>query len=98
MPEPPLPITRKLSAAARVLAWVAAVSSGVLVVYWATQMALGAPDAYRGQHRGGLLLSLGILIGSASSLVATRSLRVVFPFVSLVCLVAAVYFFGLFGA
>jgi hypothetical protein len=97
MPVQPLPITRKLSAAAKLLASAGAVGSAVLAVYWSCQIALGAPDAYRGQNRGGLLLSLAILTGSASQLVMRQSLRIALSVVSMVCLAAAIYFFGLFG-
>ena len=93
MPAQPLPIVRRLSATARVLACATALASAILVVYWSTRIALGAPDAYRGQHGGGLLLSLALLTNSSSGLVGPRSLRIAFPIVSIVCLVLAAYFF-----
>jgi hypothetical protein len=97
MPAQSQAVTRKLSAAVRVLGFAVAVGSVFLAVYWSSQIALGVPDAYRGQTRGGLLLSLAILTGAASHLVVRQSLRIALAIISMVCIATAMYFFGQFG-
>lgn len=92
MPVQPLPITRTLSGAARVLGSAAAAGSALLVAYSSSPIARGLPDRYHGQTRGSLLLSLAILTGSVGGLVAKPYLRVALAILSMVCLAMAVYF------
>jgi hypothetical protein len=91
MPKQASPTTI-LSGTAKVLGAAAALGSSLLVVYWSIQIALGVPDDYFGQTRGGLFLSLAILTNSAGILLAKPYVRIALPVVSLVCLAIAVYF------
>jgi hypothetical protein len=93
MPQQPSPTTT-LSRTAKVLGAAAALGSSLLVVYWSTQIALGVPDNYIGQTRGGVFLSLAILTNSAGLLLPKPYVRIAFEVVSMVCLAIAFYFFA----
>jgi hypothetical protein len=85
-PTPPGQTTR---AVARGLDTLATVLSAALAAYWSIQIARGTPDAYIGQHRAGLLLSVAVMTGSASQLLNTARWRMMLLIISLVCLATA---------
>ena len=91
-PRRPSALSRRLGAAAVLLGSAAELVSIVLAVYWSTQIARGVPDAYPGQNRGGLLLSLAILAGASSGLVK-QSVGIVLTIVSIACFATADYFY-----
>ena len=93
MPTQPFSVSRTLSSTARLLGAAAALGSFLLVLHWSRQVALGVPDGYAGQTRGGLLLSLAILTNAVGILVAKPYLRLGLPVLSILCLAAALYFF-----
>ena len=97
MREQALPLSRTLARAAKVLASAVVLAAAVLSVYWAREIALGVPDAYRGEARGSLFLSLGMLSGSAGSLVSKQYWQVVLLVISGACLAASVYFMAPWG-
>lgn len=89
---------RRVPSAREKIGWYVGISFWTLLAaYWSVQMALGVPDAYRGQHRGGLLLSVASLIMCATNLTSSTRWRHVLILAMLVPLVSALYVIGLFG-
>lgn len=74
-----------------VLRSLVALLGACLAVYWCRQIALGVPDAYPGQTRGGLFLALAIFTNSAGSLATKPYLQGALALSSMVCVAVAVY-------
>ena len=77
---------------ARVIAILVAVASAILAAYWLSRFARDLPDAYSGEVRGGLSLSLAMLAGSAGQLVERPRVRIPLAIISLLFVMTAMYF------
>lgn len=68
-----------------------------LGVYWAAEMVMGVPDAFRGEHRAAnVLVSIAGAMVCASHLVLTMRWRLILVNASLVSILAA-FCFAAFG-
>lgn len=65
------------------------------IIYLGAEMARGVPDAYREEHRSGLLLWLSLLSGSLATLTRHTHLRL--AFVAAQCLSIAGLLYVMFG-
>jgi hypothetical protein len=88
-----LSIGRKKARVETILWSVQALLSAGLVAHWGIEIMSGVPDAYRGQHRGGLMLSAALLSGAVSNFTVSPRLRLALNVASAV-LLAFAYFFG----
>ena len=92
MAQQSLPFARTLERARKVLEFAVIGGAACLTLYWSAQVALGTPDAYRGEVRGGLFLSLAMLTGSGSSVLTNHYVRIALLVLSAACLAASVHF------
>ena len=79
--------------AARVIAISVVVMAAILAAYSLSRVARDLPDAYPGQVRGGLFVSLAMLAGSGGQLIETSRARTALAIISLLLTVTAMYFF-----
>ena len=94
MSDQPSPVNQKFATrAARVIAILVVALSAILAAYSLSRLEREVPDAYTGQIRGGLSLSLSMLTGSAAQLVGKQHVRLILGLVSLVFVATAMYFY-----
>jgi len=67
-------------------------ASAILTAYSLIRLARDVPDAYAGQVRGGLSLSVSLLAGSAGQLVESPRARIPLAIISLLFVMTAMYF------